>query len=286
MAGGDPVTRWRQRLRTLTAGGRRAAVLDEGNGPPVVLLHGIPTHSYLWRSVVPVLALEYRAIAPDLLGFGFSDKSASADLSPAGQATFIEAILDELDVESYTLVVHDYGALVACELLARNPNRIRHLTITNTSLRLSDWRGGSPVSPLRLLAFRPLGEIAFALARPFMLKWAFSIYVSERDRLDSNTMALYWAPFDEGFRQTLLTLFRCPSPTEADFARWRDALSSYTGPALIAWGALDPTFRPDRAEDLTRLIPNSRYQPFQHANHFIQEDRPTALGRLIAATLP
>jgi pimeloyl-ACP methyl ester carboxylesterase len=259
------------------------AVLDEGSGEPVVMLHGIPTHSYLWRDVARIVSVSRRVVTLDLLGFGFSDKPEDADLSPMGQADAIDELLHGLGIESYALVGHDYGALVACELLARNPERVTRLVLTNTSLQRAGWTSTSPLNPLSWLKAPFIGEAALTVAQPFMLKQAFSIYVAERERLTDETMALYWHPFDNGFDHTMLRLSRDNRLDDDAFHRWKAALYGYKQPGIVVWGALDPTFRQNHARELVNLMPDCRFEVFKHSNHFIQEDRPQALGRLIAA---
>jgi haloalkane dehalogenase len=276
------VERWRQQLTPVTVDGLRTWVLDEGLGEPVVFLHGIPTSSFVWRDVARYVAMERRCVAPDLLGFGLADRPLNADLSPTGQAAFVERVLDELGVSRYALVAHDYGALVAAELMLRRPGTVTDLMITNTSFEHSDWQG-SRVSPFALLRLPAAGEIAFRLARPFMLKAAFGLYVEDRARLTPETMAVYWHPFTDGFADVLLRLSRSNRMTTDDFHRWRGALYDFEQPALIAWGAKDPTFRTDRAQDISTLLRSARVEIFEHGNHFLQEDHPEALGRLTLA---
>lgn len=277
------VDAWRERLTMVDTSAGALAVLDEGSGDPVVMLHGIPTHSYLWRDVAAIVAVSRRIIAPDLLGFGFSDNPEDADLSPMGQADVIDELLDGLGIESYALVGHDYGALVACELLARHPERVTRLVLTNTSLQRAGWTSTSPLNPLSWLKAPFIGEAAMTAAQPFMLKQAFSIYVAERERLTDETMALYWRPFDNGFDRTLLRLSRDNRLDDDAFHRWRAALYDYKRPGLVVWGALDPTFRQNQAHEIVNLMPDCRFEVFKHSNHFIQEDRPRALGRLVTA---
>lgn len=278
------VSRWKERLTPITVNGLRTFVLDEGEGDPVVFLHGIPTSSFLWRDVVPIVALEHRCIAPDLLGFGFADRPDKADLSPAGQAAFLTGLLDALDIERVALVGHDYGALVACEFLARAPERVSAMVVTNTSVWLDDWKSSS-LSPLRLISTPVIGKVATAAARPFMLKQAFRFYTEETDRLTDEVMAVYWQPFTDGFWDVLRRLNEVDGMTSTEFHRWREALYNFTGPGLVAWGANDPTFPPNRGAEIGKLLHDSRTDIFEHANHFIQEDRPEALGRLIVAFL-
>jgi haloalkane dehalogenase len=278
------VAAWRARLTPVTVVGLRTFVLDEGLGDPVVMLHGIPTQAFMWRDVAEIVRRQRRVIAPDLLGFGLADKPRRADLSPAGQASFMQGVLRQLGVERYALVAHDYGALVAAELLEREPERVTHLVLTNTSVWEEDWRGAGR-SPFALLRAPLLGEAAFALARPFMLKRAFMLYSANRARWTRAVMAVYWQPFREGFSDILLALARRNRPTPDDFCRYRDAVHAYPGPALVVWGGLDPTFRTDRGLALANILRDGHFELFEHSNHYVAEDRPEALGRLIEVFL-
>lgn len=282
-AGSPTVKWWKAMLQDVPTAAGRVSVLEGGSGDAVVMLHGIPTHAYLWRDVARIVQLSRRVVAPDLLGFGFSEKPETADLSPSGQADMVLDVMHKLEITSFTLVGHDYGALVACEILSREPERVDRLVLTNTSLQVEDWTSKSPLNPLAVFSVPVLGEAALAMAQPFMLKRAFEFYLAEKDRLDAATMALYWQPFEEGLDRTLLRLSRENRLDEDTFHGWKAALYDYQRPALVVWGALDPTFRIDRGHDIARLLPNCRFEAFVHSNHFIQEDRPQALGRLIAA---
>jgi pimeloyl-ACP methyl ester carboxylesterase len=266
----------------ISVAGHRLFLREEGSGHPIVLLHGIPTSSFLWRRVLPVVARDYRGLAPDLLGFGRSDKPASGDYTVTGQATLLGRLLEQLGLERYALAGHDFGALVAAELLARRPEQVTHLVILNTSFRPERWSGPSPLWLLRLPL---LGELAMALARPWMLRLAMRPFLAEPGRLTRGDLDGYWEPFERSFRTTLLRLYRSAPMTAADFARWRETLGRLAVPCLIAWGARDPAFRADEARELARLIPGARLVLFAHASHFLPEDRPQALGRLIGLFL-
>jgi len=276
--GGTPaIIGRRESVRTL-----RIFVREGGTGSPVLLLHGIPTSSYLWRDVLPHLAGSHRVIAPDLPGFGRSDRPRAWPYTVAAWADIVADLLGLLGVSTYALVGHDLGALVAAELIARDPGAATALILTNTSLRYGGWHGVSPLSLLRL----PLaGEVGVALARRWMLRTAMRVYVSEPDRLSRAAMDEYWWPFEHGFREVLLHLYRSPIASGTDFPRWRAALEAYPGRALLAWGLRDPSFGAAELEHAAGLLADPAVVPFVHANHFIQEDRPQALARLIGAFL-
>jgi len=120
------------------AGGVRSFVRTEGSGEPVVLIHGLPASSFLFRKVIGHLANQgLRGIAFDLPGLGFADRPTGFDYSLAGLGTFAEAAVDALGLDRFHLVVHDAGGPVGFDLVARDPGRIRSLTVTNTVVELS-----------------------------------------------------------------------------------------------------------------------------------------------------
>ncbi|HUG15322.1 MAG TPA: alpha/beta fold hydrolase [Thermomicrobiales bacterium] len=278
----SPASRWQRRRYPVTVGEHRTFVLDEGAGEPVVFLHGIPTQGFLWRDVAAVVARDSRSLAPDLLGFGFADRPEGADYGPPAQARFIKQVLDELGIDRFALVAHDFGALVASDFICRNPGLVTKLVLTNTSMWREDWDGGR-LTPFGLLRMRGVGETAFRLARPFMLAQAFRLYTSDRARLTDETMQVYWHPFQDGYARVLLSLAREDPVSEDDFCRWRDTLAAFRGPSLVVWGGQDPTFRTNRGHAIANLLPGGHFELFEHANHFVPEDRPNALGRLILA---
>ena len=246
----------------------------------MVFLHGIPTNHALWCLTIASLVPNVRALAPDLTGFGLSDLPSDADLSARGQAVDVLAFLDRRAVERFTVVAHDYGGLVACELLAQAPGRVDGLVFTNTSVRATDWSGAT-LNPFRLVALPVVGEVAFALARRWMLRLAFRPFVSEWDQLTDELLDAFWLPFERGFAETLLRLFRGRTVDLEAERRWRAALARFDGPVSIFWGERDPAFRVDRSDDLIRLMPQARRTMLHNSNHFVPVDRPRALARLI-----
>lgn len=265
--------------RFVATPGRNVFLRDEGSGSPVLFLHGIPTYSYLWRDVTAEVSLRNRTLAPDLPGFGLSEKRHDWDYSVSAQADTIHSLLLQLEIDRLAIVCHDFGALVAFELISRAPQLFTHVVILNTSLRERSWSGG--LSPLSLLRIPLVGNLAMAFSQQWMLTRAMRIYVNRDERLTPDVMAHYWWPFEHGYKETLLSMSRQRAAVAGDFERWRAALAGLSVPTLIVWGANDPTFTGHEARDLHGLIPGSQLKLFENANHFIQEDRPTATGRLI-----
>ncbi len=123
--------------RSFVAGGVRSFVREEGQGDPIVLFHGLPASSFLYRKVLPLLAGRgYRALALDLPGLGFAERPVDFDYTFAGLGRWAAAAVDSLGLERFHLVVHDAGGPVGFEMIATMPERIRSLTVLNTVIDL------------------------------------------------------------------------------------------------------------------------------------------------------
>ena len=263
----------------------RVHYLDEG--PPaaaetVLLLHGEPSWSYLYRTMVPVLAAAgLRVVAPDLVGFGRSDKPAArADYTYARHVEWMRAALfDRLDLTGLTLVGQDWGGLVGLRLVAEHPERFRRVVAANTGLPTGDtdmgeaflaWQRFSQEAPEL-----PVGKIvASGCAAP----------------PPDEVVAAYDAPFPdetykEGARQfPLLVPCRPDDPaSDANRRAWQ-SLERFEKPFLCAFSDGDPITRGADALFLAR-VPGTKGQP--HATvggggHFLQEDRGPQLAEVVA----
>lgn len=264
-------------------GGLRMAYAEAGpaGAPAVLLLHGEPTWAYLWRTVMAVLAAaRLRAIAPDLIGFGRSDKPADlADHAYDRHVAWVQALVESLDLHQATLVGHDWVGLIGLRLVAEAGDRFARVVATNTGLPTGD-------QPLSDAFFRwqrfsqevpglPIGRIAAGGCR---------------EPLPSEVVAAYDAPFpDEAYkagpRRLPLLVPTSPSdPAAAANRRAWQALQRWEKPFLCAFGDGDPITR-GADEPMRRLIPGARHDrhvTIVGAGHFLQEDRGRELGEVIA----
>ncbi|MCO5974641.1 haloalkane dehalogenase [Actinoallomurus soli] len=267
-----------------TSDGLRVHYLDEGPAgtAPVLLLHGEPTWSYLYRKMIPGLtAAGHRCVAPDLVGFGRSDKPADpADYSYQRLVDWMsEVVFDRLDLRDITLFCQDWGGLVGLRLVAARPERFARVVVSNTGLPTGD---------------QPLGEAFMAWQRFSQTAPDFQIgrIVSGGcvDRLSDEVTAAYDAPFpDDSYKAGARTL---PSlvPTspddpsnEANTRAW-EALLRYDRPFLCAFGDGDPITRGTERQFLGR-VPGTEGQPhvtIAGGGHFVQEDKGEGLARVVA----
>jgi haloalkane dehalogenase len=259
--------------------GLRMHYLDEGSGPAVLLLHGEPTWSYLYRTVFPELVPAARAIAPDYFGFGRSDKPLRAeDYSYDFHVRSIERLADELDLRDATVVVQDWGGPIGLRLAVERPDRIGKLVILNTGigggrppsdewLRFRDWlrRLGTDVVPGKLVQISAVQPMSDEVVEAYSAPW----------------------PVPESKAGILAFPGLVPiSPEHPDTPAHlavRDRLGRWERPALVLFSDSDPIFAPSVAERIAAHIPGAlEPEIVEGAGHFLQEDQGPLIGRRIA----
>jgi haloalkane dehalogenase len=259
--------------------GLRLARVEAGEGPDVVFLHGEPTWSFLWRHVMPpVLEAGYRCIAPDLPGFGRSDKPTdlgwySYDAHCEAAASFLEAA----DVRDATLVVHDWGSAVGLRVAVDHPERIARLVMLDGGL----FTGHQRVTEA-WTAFRDFVERTEDLPISMLVNGA-----TLRD-LQPAELVAYDAPFPDAASKAgarafpLLIPLEPDAPGAADGRRVLEALAADTRPSLMLWADQDPILTPETGRRFAKAINHTEPEVIANASHFLQEDQGEDIGRRIA----
>ena len=261
--------------------GLRMHYVDEGSGAPIVMLHGEPSWSFLYRKMIPPLAAGgFRALAPDLIGFGKSDKPAEpADYSYARHVAWVTTWLRTLDVRGATLVCQDWGSLIGLRVAAENEERFARIVVANGFLPTARqrvprafrvWRAFSRHSPVF-----PIGRI---VASGCVTK------------LPREVVAAYDAPFPSRAYKAGARVFPSLVPTDehdpavpANRAAW-DVLGRWNKPFLTLFGKNDPIL--GRADQPLQVhVPGAEGQPHERfwGGHFVQEDRGDYLAERIVA---
>jgi haloalkane dehalogenase len=262
--------------------GLRMHYVDEGEGDPVLLLHGEPTWAYLYRRVIPQLTGAARAVAPDYFGFGRSDKPVDRDwYSYDRHSASLARFVDELDLRDATVVMQDWGGPLGFRLAVERPDRVARLVVLNTGL----YSGRPPGETW--LRFRDLVRRTGTDFRAGQL-----IRITCTSELTDDVVAAYDAPFPTPESKTGILMFPEQVPTEPDHPSAqamldvREQLRSWTKPALVFFSDSDPIFSPRVAERFAELIPGAELQPpVAGAGHFLQEDAGEEVGQRIAAWL-
>jgi len=273
---------WPPEPRYVELDGLRMHYVDEGEGTPVLLLHGEPTWAYLYRKVIPEVAPVARCIAPDYFGFGRSDKPIERGwYSYDAHFASLERFVDELDLRDVTVVMQDWGGPLGMRLAVERPDRIARMVVLNTGIF-----AGRPPSDT-WLRFRDLVRRTGTDFQAGQL-----IRITCASELPDDVVAAYDAPFPAPESKTGVLMFPEQVPTEPDhpsgqkMLEVREKLGSWDRPALVFFGDSDPIFSPRVAERLADLIPGAELQePIAGAGHFLQEDAGEEVGRRIAAWL-
>jgi haloalkane dehalogenase len=252
--------------------------LDEGDGDPVLLLHGEPTWSFLYRKLIPPLVRVGRCIAPDYFGFGRSDKPTEPGWYTYDRhVTSIARLVEELDLRRITLVVQDWGGPIGFRLAVERPERVARLVVLNTGI-----------------GARPPGE-EWLRFQAFMRRVGTEIVAGQLVRLSlvqptsDEVIAGYDAPFP--VPESRVGIVRFPElvatssdhPSGPAMLAVRDRLRELDRPALVLFSDSDPIFSRRAAEVMAGLLPRAELDPpVEGAGHFLQEDRGELLGERIA----
>ncbi len=263
--------------------GVRLHYLDEGEGPPVVLFHGEPTWSFLYRRVIPHLVRAgYRAIAPDYPGFGRSDKPPDPAFYTYDRLVAAATeVCDALELSAATAVVQDWGGPIGLRTAVLRPERFDRIVVLNTGL----YSGSGRVSPA-FEAWR-----AFVERNPDLPITRVMQSAAAAD-WDPAVFAGYEAPFPSAeykvgaWRLPLIVPLADSDPGAVEQAAVREALGSWTKPALVLFSDSDPVFSVRTGERFADRIPGAGpLEIVPGAGHFLQEDDPEAVAAGIIAFL-
>ncbi len=261
--------------------GLRMHYVDQGGGEPMLLLHGEPTWSFLYRKLIPPLAAVGRVLAPDYFGFGRSDKPLDRDwYSYDAHYRSIERLADELDLRDLTVVVHDWGGPIGLRLAVEHGERVERLVLMNTGV------GGGRAPSETWLRFR---EVVRELGGE--LDVSRLVQSGCATALPEEVLRGYAAPFPTPESKVGALMFPELVPTEpehpnaAPMLAVREAVSRWEKPALVVWGDSDPIFAPRVAQSIARLVPGAGPPQLVHAGHFVQEDAGVEVAARVRAWL-
>jgi cis-3-alkyl-4-acyloxetan-2-one decarboxylase len=266
----------------------RLHYVDEGQGEPIVLLHGNPTWSYLYRSFIPPLSKSHRCLAPDHMGFGRSDKPLDRPYTLAKHIENLTALLDHLGVSDITLVMQDWGGPTGLGFAVDHPERVKRLVILNTwAFRLPE---ATRLAPLLELFRQPHVGEAMVQGLNLFVEGFLPAGIYHQERLNE-IMPAYRAPFPD-WNSRIGTL-RFPRdipvgdahPSTPTMGYIQDNLGKLKVPTIIIWGMHDPVIPPAIIEAWTAVYPHAEVHRLETASHFLQEDEPEEIVSLIQGFL-
>jgi haloalkane dehalogenase len=269
------------RSRFLELSGHVVHYVDEGRGPTLLMLHGNPTWSFVYRQVISALSESFRCIAPDYPGFGLSAPAPGYQFHPADHAQVVGEFVDRLDLQDVTLVMQDWGGPIGLTVALPRRQRFSGLVVANTwawplngdmHFELFSYAMGGPLGRMLIRRFNvfvnvmiPAGHRRRKLPAAEMNHYRRALPTPER----RNPSAIF--PKDLTAARTFL------SDLEAGLARLADL------PALIIWGDADVAFRERERRRWESLLPRHRTAVLSGAGHYLQSDAPAEFAGAIAA---
>lgn len=264
--------------------------VDEGQGQPIVMLHGDPTWGFLYRNFIPPISDSFRCIVPDHMGMGKSSVPASPFPYRLHHhiANFEQLIL-ELNLTDITLLLHDWGGPVGLGFAIRHPERIKRIVLMNT-WAFAPWPGGSLPKLFNLIR-SDRGE-KFVIKKNGYLKPALTggVYIAEN--LTSTVLEAYQAPYPTPDLRLALLSWSRDIPLEASDPSFKmmksieQRLQLFSNlPILIIWGMQDPVLSPYVLSLWQDVFPHASVSRIENASHFLQEDTPDTIIRVIHSFL-
>jgi 2-hydroxymuconate-semialdehyde hydrolase len=261
-----------QGKRLVSVSGGDIAVVDAGDpdAPAVLFVHGVPTSSFLWRAFAPAMPPAMRAIAPDLLGSGDSDKPPNAPLGIEAQAGYLSELLDALGVARTAVVGHGHGGGIA-QLLAVRGHADALVLMDSIGL------GRSPTEPMRELLELAARQDADVDA---VIGGAFDAGMTYRDRLGAQALDEYRRPFAGGNGRAALARFAKAFGGDG-VAGVDEDLAALEIPVFLVWGEEDTLTPPALGERLNDVIPRSSLALLPGCRHFLPEEAPQTVVPLL-----
>ncbi|MCH9812708.1 MAG: alpha/beta fold hydrolase [Epsilonproteobacteria bacterium] len=259
--------------------GAKIHYVDEGKGPLLLLLHGNPTWSFLYRDIIKALKSDFRLIAPDYPGFGLSTAPKDYDFSAASHAKSMQEFVKKLDLKEITMMVQDWGGPIGFSLALNSPDRFKGFVIANT------WAW-----PLERLGQKGFSLLMGGYFGEF-ISWGcngivrFFMFKGVSKTLSEDILAMYHAPFEnrEDRQQTHIfpAQLRGAKPFLQEIYKGLPTLADK--PALIVWGEEDFAFQTPERQRFETLFTNHKTILLKEAGHFVQEDAPQEIADAIRA---
>lgn len=271
--------------RTLEVGGQEMAYVDEGSGPPVVMVHGNPTWGFAFRSFIEALRHDHRVVVPDHIGMGRSARPdpGAYPFTLRRRIADLTELLDKVVPEGRVdLIVHDWGGAIGLAWATAHPDRVGRVLVMNTAA--FPLPPGERLPDLLRVARTPPGRLASRWLAAFNVG---VLLVGPRRRLPWAVIGGYLTPYRRPADREAVVRFVDDIPLSEDDPSWWPLVG--TGAALdtladreivVCWGMRDPAFTPRLLEEWRRRLPGAQIVRFPNAGHLVFEDAPGPLTRI------
>ncbi len=279
-----PYNQFRATQKSFTSKDGVMRYVDEGKGPVMLLLHGVPTSSWLYRKMInQLVAKGYRVIAPDMLGFGNSDNPKGYEIyNEKNHAKRLLSLMDTLKINQWSQVFHDAGGLWTWEMLRLAPSKISHLIMLNTIVY---EKGFQPPVKFKKGVFAKMAMWVYknGITTNQMLKGLFKVGL-KKNNLTKEELAGYKLPLLEGKTRAMYYFF---TQTCRSLPDYESVISKLDIPTMVVWGKHDEMLQwtPQQEKLIKTLKIKSKDIYLIDAKHFIQEELPTEVCEHITSFL-
>lgn len=266
----------------LSIGSARLHYVDEGEGPVLLMLHGNPAWSFLYRRLIKAFSPKFRCVAVDLAGFGLSEPPPGFTFTPEEQARLVAGLIDALDLRDATLIAHDWGGPIGLSAMLKSPGRITRLCLGNTWC----WpvNGDFHFEWFSKLMGGPIGRFGserFALFVNMVMPSSM-----RRRKLTAAEMHAYRAPFANGRARTPLHVFPAQiTGAGAWLAELERGVAQFKGPVHFIWPENDIAFRAKELARWQAMFPHASVTRIPRCGHFLWEDAPEDCEATLRASL-
>ena len=267
--------------RFLELNGNRMHYIDEGTGTPIVFAHGTPEWSFGWRDLVKGLCGQYRCIAPDMLGFGLSDKPLDGDYSVQAHARRLEQLIDQLGLDQFHLVGNDFGLSIGLHYAIKHPEKVKKISFFN------GWMWPLDTDPHYA---RPARWMKTWLGRLLYLRFNFPVTVvmpaafGDKRKLSPEIHRHYKQALPSPATRRAAYAFSGELLNAGPFwgELWQQVHILAEKPCLIFWGMKDAFVPPYELEKWKKALPQAQVITFENAGHFVQEEEPEKMVEELA----
>ena len=258
----------------LEVNGVRLHYLDEGNGPAILMIHGQPTWSYLYRKMIPPLvSAGYRCIVPDLMGFGLSDKPRDeSEYTLPRHVELVTGLMEWLEVQGVTIVGQDWGGPIGLRYAIENQENVHSLVILNTLVR------PTRVPWIFKMVFRRCYSGFLIRRLDLFRKMAFAKGLMFKTTLAPQVKAEYKMPHPNGASRAGVAAFPKMIPTNKRHPNYQyvldieQTLQQWNIPVLVMFSDRDIAFKAEEGQRIAEMVPNGRFTLVPGAGHYLQED--------------
>ena len=258
----------------------RMHYVDEGQGPPIVFVHGTPDWSFAWRHLIKALSPRCRCIAPDNLGFGLSDKPQGYSYAPAEQAANLRRLIEHLGLRDITLVLHDFGGPFGLSYAIEKPANVKRLVLMNTWM----WSlsGDRHHERFGRLFGGALGRFLY-LRLNFPVRVMMKQAILDQSRFPRRIQEQYARPLGSAADRVATHAYARALLGAGEWydALWRRREKIRDIPAMIVWGMSDLAFRQEELDRLQTVFSRKRTAYFHDAGHFPHEERSERVVTLV-----